>query len=58
MRLEAIYPKPKLTAGNGHEVYPYLSRGVSLVRPDQVESTDLTDVGLPGGFTCLAAEID
>ena len=33
--LEAIYPKPKLSAvGRGHRLYPYLLRGVSIQRPD------------------------
>ena len=58
MGLEAIYPKPKLTTGNGHEVYPYLLRGVTIDRPDQVWSTDITHVGLPSGFMYLAAVID
>jgi putative transposase len=58
MRLEAIYPRPKLTAGNGHKVYPYLLRDVAIDRPDQVWSTDITYVGLPGGFVYLAAIID
>src|SRR5207237_7314866 len=56
--LEAIYPKPKLSGGNGHKVYPYLLRDVAIDRPDQVWSTDITYVGLPGGFTYLAAVID
>jgi putative transposase len=58
MGLEAIYPKPKLTAGNGHKVYPYLLRDVAIDRPDQVWSTDITYVGLPSGFMYLAAVID
>jgi putative transposase len=37
MGLEAIYPKPKLSAaGRGHRVYPYLLRDVPVERPDQV----------------------
>jgi putative transposase len=58
MGLQAIYPKPKLTAGNGHKVYPYLLRDVAIDRADQVWSTDVTYVGLPGGFMYLAAVID
>ncbi len=43
MGLEAIYPKPKLSAaGRGHRIYPYLLRGVRIDRPDQVWSTDIT----------------
>jgi putative transposase len=59
MGLEAIYPKPKLSAaGRGHRIYPYLLRGVSIQRPDQVWSTDITYVPLARGFMYLAAIID
>jgi putative transposase len=58
MGLEAVYPKPKLSGGRKHKVYPYLLRGVTIDRPDQVWSTDITYVGLPGGFMYLAAVID
>ena len=58
MGLEAIHPKPKLSGGRKHKVYPYLLRGVSIERPDQVWSTDITSVGLPGGFMYLCAVID
>ena len=58
MGLEAIYPKPKLSAGRPHKVYPYLLRDVAINRVDQVWSTDITYVGLPGGFMYLAAIID
>jgi putative transposase len=58
MGLEAVYPKPKLSAGRKHKVYPYLLRGVAIDRPDQVWSTDITYVGLPGGFMYLVAVID
>jgi putative transposase len=59
MGLEAIYPKPRLSAaGRGHRVYPYLLRGVSIQRPDQVWSADITYVPLPAGFMYLAATID
>jgi putative transposase len=58
MGLQAIYPKPKLSAGRKHKVYPYLLRGVVIDRPDQVWSTDITYVGLPGGFVYLTAVID
>ncbi len=59
MGLEAIYPKPKLSAaGRGHRVYPYLLRGVAIERPDQVWSTDITYVLLARGFMYLATIID
>ena len=59
MGLEAIYPKPKLSAaGRGHRIYPYLLREVRIERPDQVWSTDITYVPLARGFRYLAAIID
>jgi putative transposase len=59
MGLEAIYPKPRTTvAGRGHKVYPYLLRGVSIDRVDQVWGADITYVPLVGGFMYLAAVID
>src|SRR5205823_13472593 len=59
MGLEAIYPKPRLSVpGAGHRVYPYLLRGVTIRRPDQVWSTDITYVPLACGFMYLAATID
>ena len=58
MGLEAIYPKPKLSAGSGHKVYPYLLRDVAIERIDQVWSADITYVPMPCGFMYLAATID
>jgi putative transposase len=59
MGLEAVYPKPKLSAaGRGHKVFPYLLRGVPIERVDQVWSTDITYVPLAKGFMYLAAVID
>jgi putative transposase len=59
MGLEAIYPKPKLSApGPGHNVYPYLLRGVPIERVGQVWSADITYLPLASGFMYLAATID
>jgi putative transposase len=59
MGLEALYPKPKLSAaGRGHRIYPYLLRDVRIERPDQVWSTDITYVPLASGFMYLAAILD
>jgi len=59
MALEAIYPKPRLSAGGRpHKAYPYLLRGVAIERPDQVWSTDITYIPLRHGFMYLAAVID
>jgi putative transposase len=59
MGLEAIYPKPNLSAGTGrHKVYPYLLRGVMVERADQVWSTDITYLPMERGFMYLAAVMD
>ena len=41
-----------------HTVYPYLLRGVDIIRPNQVWSTDITYIRLPRGFVYLVAIID
>jgi putative transposase len=59
MGLEALYPKPRTTERNpAHKVYPYLLRGVDILRRDQVWSTDITYIPLRGGYLYLAAVID
>jgi putative transposase len=59
MRLEAVYPKPRLSlATPGHRVYPYLLRDVSIERSNQVWSTDITYIPMPMGFMYLTAVID
>lgn len=59
MGLEAIYPKPRLsTTAPGHQIYPYLLRGVKIDRINQVWSTDITYIGLMRGFVYLVAVID
>ena len=59
MGLEAIYPKPRLSKpAAGHRIYPYLLRNVSIERPNQVWSTDITYIRLRGGFVYLVAILD
>jgi putative transposase len=41
-----------------HVVYPYLLRGVAVIRPNQVWSTDITYICLARGFVYLVAVID
>jgi putative transposase len=41
-----------------HKIYPYLLRGVAVVRPNQVWSTDITYIRLTRGFVYLTAVID
>ena len=59
MGLEAIYPKPRLSAnGADHKVYPYLLKGVEVDRPDQAWAADITYIRLAHGFVYLVAIID
>jgi putative transposase len=59
MGLEAIYPKPRLSEpAPGHRIYPYLLRGVTITRPNQVWSSDITYIRLRGGFIYLVAVLD
>ena len=57
--IEALYPKPHLSRpAPGHAVYPYLLRGVTIERPNQVWSTDITYVPMRSGFLYLVAVMD
>jgi putative transposase len=59
MGLEAIYPKPRTTQRHAqHRIFPYLLRGVEIVRINQVWSTDITYVPMRQGFMYLTAVID
>jgi len=59
MGLEAIYPKPNLSRPHpDHQVYPYLLRGVTIDRPNQVWSADITYIPLSQGWAYLVAVID
>ena len=59
MGLMAVYPKPRLSLNPlAHKRFPYLLKGVTIVRPNQVWSTDITYIRLRGGFVYLAAVID
>src|ERR1039458_7414727 len=59
MSLEAIFPKPRLSFnGTDHRRFPYLLRGVPILRVNQVWSTDITYIRLHSGFVYLVAIID
>ena len=59
MGLRAIYPKPRLSKKDAdHCKYPYLLRNVTIVRPAQVWSTDITYIRLQRGFLYLVAILD
>jgi putative transposase len=59
MGLMALYPKRNLSKpAPGHKKYPYLLRGLAILRPNQVWSTDITYIRLKQGFVYLVAIID
>ncbi len=59
MGLSAIYPRPRTSmAGEGHKVYPYLLRGLSITRANQVWATDITYIPMSRGFLYLVAIMD
>ncbi len=61
MGLEAIYPKKKINLSQPnkqHKIYPYLLRGVEIIKPNQIFSADITYIKLLSGFCYLIAVID
>jgi putative transposase len=59
MGLETIYQKPRLSVpALGHQIYPYLLRGLKVDGANHVWSTDITYIRLQGGFIYLVAIID
>lgn len=59
MGLEGLFPGRKTTiAAAGHKVYPYLLRGLTIDRPNQVWCSDITYVPLRCGFLYLVAVMD
>jgi len=59
MGLVGMAPGPNTSKAHPqHKIYPYLLRGVPIVRPNQVWSTDITYIRLTHGFAYLVAVID
>lgn len=59
MGIEAIYPKPNLSKpAPMNEKYPYLLKGLSILRPNQVWGVDITYIRTAHGFVYLVAFID
>lgn len=59
MGVEAIFPQPHLSRpGQPAQKYPYLLRGVTLDRSNQVWSCDITYIRLQKGFVYLMAIMD
>ena len=59
MGLMAIYQKPRTSVPHPeHKIYPYLLRGITIKRPDQVWCADITYIRMRRGFLYLVAIMD
>ncbi len=59
MGLEAIYHKPNTSKpAPGHRTYPYLLKGLTVDRVNQVWAADITYLPMPRGFMYLVAIMD
>src|SRR5690242_10906100 len=51
MGIEAVYCRPRTSApAPGHKIYPYLLRGLTIDRANQVWATDITYIRMARGF--------
>lgn len=59
MGIESLAPKPGTSKRHPkHPVYPYLLRGMTIDRPNQVWATDITYIPMARGFMYLIAIMD
>ena len=59
MGIEALYRKPGTSKKHpGHKVYPYLLRGVSIDRSNQVWALDTTYIPMAKGFIYLLISVE
>ncbi len=59
MGLAAIYQAPRTSAPHpAHRIYPYLLKGLSINRPNQVWCADITYIPVQRGFLYLVAIMD
>ena len=59
MAIEAIYRRPNTSKpAPGNKIYPYLLRGQSIDRPNQVWAMDISYIPMARGFVYLGAVID
>ncbi|WP_420457932.1 IS3 family transposase [Neolewinella sp.] len=57
--LQSLLPGPHTSRpAPGHKVYPYLLRGLSIERPNQVWQTDISYIPMKRGYLYLTAWID
>jgi len=59
MGIEAVYRRPNTSKpAPGHKIFPYLLRGLTIGRPNQVWATDITYIPMARGFVYLCAVMD
>jgi putative transposase len=59
MGIEALYRKSNTSRRNAaHRIYPYLLRGLTINRPNQVWAMDTTYIPMARGFVYLTAVLD
>jgi putative transposase len=59
MGIEALYRRPRTSKpAPGHRIYPYLLRGVAVIRPNQVWAADITYIPMARGFVYLVVVLD
>ena len=59
MGIEALYRRPRTTKPEpGHKIFPYLLRGLEIIRPNQVWAMDITYIPMAKGFVYLAVVLD
>ena len=59
MGIAGICPKRNLSkADKTHEIYPYLLKGLTITKPNQVWETDITYIKMVKGFCYLTAILD
>lgn len=61
LRLKTTYPRPRFNtsvACEEHKKYPYLLRGLKIIRPNQVWATDITYTAVERGRAFVIAIID
>ena len=59
MGLMAIYQKPRTSVPHPeHKIYPYVLRGITIKRPDQVWCADIMYIRMRRGFLYLVVIMD
>jgi putative transposase len=59
MSMEALYRRPNTSKRHpGHPIYPYLLRGLTIDRPNQVWAMDICYIPMKKGFVYLCAVVD